>query len=582
LDPQAPTPFGSNVLNLDRQAALTDGADTLVGSRVRFEDTSSLGNFSTMVLGNVPGGGNHPGGQITTGTAFFSVPGGTDRFSLEQPAVFLNDVFIGINATDSASPPSEEGPVTSSGLAVVGLNMTSLDLRGTFYGEIAFCQANFVRLSRFVQLKINGTYTDERSDGEDGSHTTGVGVNVTNSLIVSDGDDLLLSNSVASGAVIQKVDSLSVPQGYFSAQTVIDTCDRFSIGTPLQVPSSSKLVRIGAGATQGATLRISHSDGEVLGTAFDMENLHQNFRFNADDGVNQAAIRFEGTGHSLRLRDVDLTHGQNNTPSGVLLDATGAVASNFDYDQRGMFGASNPDLAAVVVSGLVALPGRSMFRPWELSYTDFRDPADNHYFSPDVSTKSFQAGMNTIAAGQGRTFVQRGLAAQGITNIVNAGNVGITRYRVVQFVGDGTARVRMARADLKDFETGVTATAEVIAASIAGVSQHGVIQLIGTDPSEEKKQFTTVVSTGYSLVSLNGLPSAGVRLPVPVYLSSNWGTVSTVRPTETSLAVILIGSLLRVVAQNDLGDAGSGDAAVGLVRLNIQLAPPPSAPVVIP
>jgi hypothetical protein len=247
-----------------------------------------------------------------------------------------------------------------------------------------------------------------------------------------------------------------------------------------------------------------------------------------------------------------------------------------------MFGASNPDLAAVVVSGLVALPGRSMFRPWELSYTDFRDPADNHYFSPDVSTKSFQAGMNTIAAGQGRTFVQRGLAAQGITNIVNAGNVGITRYRVVQFVGDGTARVRMARADLKDFETGVTATAEVIAASIAGVSQHGVIQLIGTDPSEEKKQFTTVVSTGYSLVSLNGLPSAGVRLPVPVYLSSNWGTVSTVRPTETSLAVILIGSLLRVVAQNDLGDAGSGDAAVGLVRLNIQLAPPPSAPVVIP
>src|SRR5262249_12276634 len=154
---------GSNVLNLDRQFPLTNDVDTLVGARVRFEDNSSLPGFSTMVLGNRPGGGNAnpPGGQITTGSAFFSVPGGNDRFTLQQPAVFLNDVFIGIVGTDSASPPNQEGPVVSPGLAIAGLSMTSLDLRGTFYGELAFCQANFLRLARFVQLKIDGSYTDE-------------------------------------------------------------------------------------------------------------------------------------------------------------------------------------------------------------------------------------------------------------------------------------------------------------------------------------------------------------------------------------------------------------------------------------
>ena len=348
---------------------------------------------------------------------------------------------------------------------------------------------------------------------------------------------------------------MEIGGGFFAQIASIADCSRFSIGAPLQVLGESpRLIRLGSNLTAGAALTITDSDGAVQGTAFDIRNIHNEsgapFDFDPDDTVDLAAIQFAGSGQSLRIRDVDLTVDTDRGPtaaSGVLLDATRAVSSLFDYEQR----------TGVTVSGLIALPGRCVFRPIELAYVDVRDPADNHFLSPSVSSADVAGGAITLTSGQGRSFIERGISVQGLTT----NPPGIERFRVVQFVGDGTSRVRLAHIDIND-PTTANQIAASIGASIAGVSQRQILNV------EDSKAFGSVVASGYTLVSLEGGSNLS-SLPAPLYCSQIWGFATTTPPAESDLAVVQIGVLVRVVVSNGLGGNTAGDPLIGLARLQI-------------
>lgn len=142
---------------------------------------------------------------------------------------------------------------------------------------------------------------------------------------------------------------------------------------------------------------------------------------------------------------------------------------------------------------------------------------------------------------------------------------GIARYRVAQFVGNGTSRVRLARIDLKDIETGVITTPQLIAASIAGVMQHEV------QGPEDSKAFGTCVGSGYTLVALANIPPTQV-LPAPLYCSDTWGMATTVPTTNDQLVVVQIGILVRIVVSSNFGNnLGGGDSVYGLARIQVDI-----------
>jgi hypothetical protein len=557
LNPRVTSSALGNVINVSPGTPIGVETDSLIGERLRFLPGSST-DLASMVLGNQNAGGVE---TLSIGDTFGdTIPGGTDQFVLDAPAATISFVEISIVGGERIDLERPGVSIPTPNLSLAGLQVSSLMLTGSVSAEVAFCAIETVRLTQFGTVKITPDYTDELAV----QRSVGVGVNVNSILAVEDGDQIQIRNSVGSSTSVGDVDDVEIGGGFFAQVARIGDCSRFSIGAPLQVLGESpRLIRLGSNLTAGAALMIADSDGAVQGTSFDIQNIHLQsgapFDFDSNDGVDLAAIQFSGTGQSLRIRDVDLTVATTQGPiaaSGVLLDATNAVSSIFDYEQR----------TGMTVSGLIALPGRCVFRPIELAYTDVRDPANNHFLSPSVSSADVAGGAITLASGQGRSFIERGISVQGFTK----NPPGIERFRVVQFVGDGTSRVQLAHIDINNPDR-ATQIATSIGASIAGVSQRQILNV------EDSKAFGSVVASGYTLISLEGGSNLS-SLPAPLYCSQIWGFATTTPPTESDLAVVQIGVLVRIVASNGLGGNTAGDPLIGLARLQINPNGVPGSP----
>jgi Family of unknown function (DUF6519) len=550
--------LGGNVINVSSSTTIGAANDALVGQRLRFlpVSNSQIAGFATMVLGNQTVGGAE---TLTIGDTLSNLPGGPDQFVLENPSAPFANVVISAAGGDFFVLGGPE-PFSFFGLSLVGLQVENMALSGPIVAEIAFCQitqaigaapGSGLSLTHFGHVQITPTYSDEVGT----ARSAGAGLNSDNFIGATDGQQLQLQNCSGVSGDFADVDDLEIPNGFFIQSAQIEDCKRFSIGMEAQ-GQTPRLVRIGSTLASGPALQITDSDGDVLGTAFDIQNIHLNtgqlFDFDANDAVDLSAIQLNGTGRSLRIRDVDLTDRTFEGPSaasGVLLDATGAVSSLIDYEQR----------TGVTVSGLIALPGRTWFRPIELAYTDFRDPADNHFLSPSVSSANVAAGALTLASFQGRSFVERGISVQGINGLID-------RFRIAQFVGDGTSRVQAANIGLSS-TVSPTQSAAAIAASIAGIMQRQIVA------AEDGKAFGTIIASGYSLVALDsasGLPA----LPAPLYCANvqfQSGLATTTPPTG-DVAVVQIGVLVRLVCSNGLGGntgSSNGDTVIGLARIQI-------------
>jgi hypothetical protein len=548
------------VINVGPTPVLINVAtDQLVGLRLRFTP-ESRSQKATMVLGNSAAASD---GSLSISIAdpfSNSFPGGNDTFWLEEPAVAFNAIEIGVVGTEQLTLTDQFVTDANPNISLVGLNANTLRLSGPVAAELAMCEINALTLGRFGHAKITPNYTDELGAFGASSRFVGVGVKVDETITMYDGDGVDITNSVVVDTQLVDVGRVNI-FSFSSQSTSIIDCDKFIIGS--ESPNATqRFVRLGGGLSTGTALAIENSDGEVAGTSFEIRNIHNeagtSFDFNAnDDGVDLAAMSFTGTGRSLRIRDVDLTVAATNpqtafNASGVLLDATGAVASLVDY----------APLGSPYVSGLIALPGRVFFRPYELLYTDFRDAADNHYLSPSVSSKDVATSPNPSLndAFQGRSFTQKGIPVQALTT----GNEGVPRYRVVQFVGDGsTSRVQVARINLVD---NVTRTPMQIAASVAGVMQQTIL------PTEDSKAFGMCIPSGYTLIALDNTDLDSTPLPAPLYCSGNqFGLATVAPPTSSGQAVVRIGVLVRVVIGEGFETNNTGDNVVGLARLQIDL-----------
>jgi hypothetical protein len=310
---------------------------------------------------------------------------------------------------------------------------------------------------------------------------------------------------------------------------------------------------MGVNASDGPAVRVTNSDGEINGVRFDTPIPDQDWSF---DAITIPSIKFEGTHKSLRLSQIDLMNAHSRggaNSSGVLLDASGAVESVFTY---------NPDRT---ISGLIVMPGRTFFRPFELASTDKFDPSNNHYLS--YATDPAQdptGGPSLLFRGLGRSIVSRGLAVTCDATAGGSDTTGIPAYYLVQFIRASGVdiRVQMARADYPNQQN---KKPDQVAASIAGVLQQ---QIIG---AENRKAMAMVVASGYSLVVLDGdQGTQNQDLPTPVYLSGTWGKASIVPPNDISKAVVRIGTLIQIVANGGLGDNHpSADLLIGLVRLEL-------------
>ncbi len=550
-------PVASNVIVVGNGSVLSEQRDALVGFRVRFDPTvssNSIADFAAMVLGNDPQVAGAAGsGSVTVSRSFpnNNVPGGNDHFFIDRPSVPLGRVVLGITGTDEFRLVDGDGqagdPGATPGLSLVGLRVGRLECHGGVSGEIAFCEIQRLVLGSFDLFKITGEFTDEKGV----THDLGVGASIGTTAMIEGGLEIEIQNSSSNFTEVSSVETFTA-DGYYSPTTTIRDCNRFAIGTDRSAdsPAPPRLVRMGANISDAALI-IADSDGEVLSTQFDTPTgTGAPFQFQSDTSASPASIRLQGTGQSLRVRDVDLTFGHGATPSGVLLDAMGAVACVVNYDPT------------FTVSGLVALPGRTIFRPFELAFTDVRDPADNHFLSPTLNAPVVRSGPHANFAGAiqtdngyGRSFIQRGIPVQ--YEPAN-GPDNLPRYLFAQFVGDSTARVGMASPVFPDQNN---KNSDVVASRIAGVVQQQILR------GDGRVSFTTLVSTGYTLVVLDTLPDTRV-LPAPLFLSTKWGTVTTVRPTDSGVAVIRVGILLRVVASGGLGDNHPApDPIIGLARL---------------
>ena len=87
------TASAGNVINVNSSTPTGAATDALVGQRLRFLSDSSLPDFASMVLGNQTVDGAD---VLTIGDVLPSLPGGTDRFVIENPTAKI--VNVGISA----------------------------------------------------------------------------------------------------------------------------------------------------------------------------------------------------------------------------------------------------------------------------------------------------------------------------------------------------------------------------------------------------------------------------------------------------------------------------------------------------
>ncbi|HLK93884.1 MAG TPA: DUF6519 domain-containing protein [Polyangia bacterium] len=567
---QVVSPAGGNVINVSQSTQIGAADDALVGQRLRFlpGPNSQMDGFSTMVLGNKTVNGLE---SVTIGDPLQSNPGAPEQFVFENPSAPFGAVFISGAGGPLVGVFRDDEPFNPiPSLTLAGLQIQNLVLAGPIVAEVAFCQvtaslqaapSSVLILSNFGRLKITPDYVNELGN----TQQVGVGVNVDDIIDVENGDQLTLHNCAGVSSQFEDVDDLDIQQGFFSQTTVVQDCKRFSIG--VEAPTGSpRLVRIGANLAppppptpssppQSITaLAITDSDGDVLGTLFDIQASSNEFDFNPapNDGVNLSAIQLTGTGRSLRIRDVDLgpiTDNNGGFASGVLLDASGAVSSIIDYDQR-----LGTGTGTTIASGLITLPGRTFFRPIELAYTDFRDPADNHFLSPGVSSAQTSGGALTLSSFNGRSFVGRGISVQS--------KFALDRFSVVEYTRDGTSRVQGANINLGSIGGDPNQAAAAIGASIAGIMQTQILS------AESNLAFGTVIASGYSLVALSSNADVS-SLPAALYCDGS--TATTVRPVDTGSAVVQIGVLVRVVATGGLGGNAVNQVTgrFGLARIHI-------------
>ena len=298
-----------------------------------------------MVLGNQTVDGAD---VLTIGDVLPSIPGGTDRFVIENPTATIGNVEISAAGGEAFFIGHAGQPFPFPSLSLAGLQVQNMLLSGPIVAEIAFCKVtqsvgsgpgSGISLSRFGNVKITPDYSDELGN----PRSVGVGVNVDNVIDALDGDQLRLQNCAGFASDFDDVDELEIPQGFFTQTAQILDCKRFSIGAELLTVGDPRFIRIGSNLSAGPALQIQNSDGDVLGTAFDIQNIHNDsgtpFDFNANDAVDLSAIQLIGTGRSLRHpgRRPDVAPAPQTdftSASGILLDATGAVSSVFDYEQR--------------------------------------------------------------------------------------------------------------------------------------------------------------------------------------------------------------------------------------------------------
>jgi hypothetical protein len=545
-------PLQSNELEVS--TSLPGDADAHVGKRIRFIGDNSenlLFNFTSMILASTPATGSGSGAapaRLTLSSTLPVVPGTGDLFVLEEPFAKIDFLTLGFIGSSQFSGFA----VSASGasLSLVGLNVTGrLDVYGPFVGEVAFCRFNLVGIQKFGYLNVSGSFVNEVAQRRE----LGMGAHVDADFELFQGELVGIQNSAVIDLDVEDVEEFRVHDGFFSETASIAECDRFSVGRA-KASGSPRLVRLGVN-TSAAAVDVTDSNGAIAGALFETPFPTEDPVVNLD--LVKPSVVFSGTGKSLKLDDVAILNGGGQNPSGILLDARGAVASVFDYT-------TGPGL---VVSGLIMVAGRTFFRPFELNWTDKIDGADNRYLSPALPSTG---GSGPTAFGMGRTYVQKGPSLQTDVTKNQGGSdtFGVERYHLTQYVGDGTLRVRMANArypgnpSVIDFEK--------MLASIVGVIQQQVL------PSENVKAFAPHVTSGYTLIALAGDITANTPLPAPVYLAgdNNWGRATLVIPSDPNIAPIRLGIMVKFIGF--LGDGHRQERSLGLINLQLAYQPPVS------
>jgi hypothetical protein len=498
------------MIKIDRAIALPGPPEApQAGQRVRFPDdspTASLRGFTSMLLG-IETTVNH---AITITDLLNERPSSSDFVLVERPGPMLNRMQLGVESTafmvgDDAWPS----------VSLVGLNLNRLECHGGMFGEIAFCQVGGVVLGQFDQFSVNGEFHTETG----GQVSMGAGVNALSFMDVRHGSFAEFRNSAAPGGQVTAVDDFQIDAGFFQALT-LDQCDKFRIGAE-RTGSEPYRLRLGV-ELEGTAIRLNDSSGEIFGASLETP-------VPADSFGNEASFIFTngrpnialaGTNRQLRLDDVQtfIPVAAATPHSGVILDASGAVACTVQYDPT------------FVANGLFVLPQTSEFRPFELSQTDVFDSAHNHYLSPKVS------------------FTHKGMPWK------HAFGSPFQRYSVTRFVPGQDFRVEKTRAF-----SGLTVQ------QIAGVAQQEYLP--ATDGTSMH------LTTGYSLVRLGFDTPSEITEPVPVLLNdSDQGSV-VLATSDPAAPQIQIGVLVRIIIYQD-NHPNSIAIRLGLVKLDIKDLPP--------
>lgn len=511
--------FPMNVIDIDLGSSLPGAPETPhVGQRVRFPETSSgqLTNFTSVLLGIQATENLH---HISIGNLLPERPSSSDQVFLERPNVFIDRLMLGIVGTahqiSDNSYPS---------LSLVGLNVNRLECHGGIFGEIAFCQAGLLTLGDFDQFSVTGNFHEET-----GNLTIGLGAGLNcGSLFIDHGALADFENSASLGGQALAIDDLRIRRGNFVQSLNIEHCERFEIGAP-RLSGEPRLIRLAAENTGGG-IRVRESDGFIFSASLDAPvPIAGTTELDFDFTNGHPSITLEGVNRSVRLNDLQTFQPFHAGPrrSGIILDATGAVACTVSYDLG---------TGAEIPSGLILLPRTSAFRPFELTQTDMIDSADNHYLSPQqVSFKQ-----------KGFPFRKGGTES------------GYARYNVMRFVPDDADSNRINRASPNNL-TGVE--------QIAGVIQQEFMD----NDSADAVGTSMCVTTGYSLVRLDSVPTS-ITTPAIVVLSDRDEGMVTTETSSSSVRQFQIGTLVRIIEYFD--QHKDNMRRLGLVRLDIKELPP--------